>query len=57
MTKKKDEIEETPDEMKREFIKKFGKLAASAPVGMFMLMGPGASKAAASTIPPPPPPP
>ena len=58
MMEKKHKTEETPDEMKREFMKKFGKLAATAPVGMFMLMGPGASKAAASDViaPPPPPP-
>ncbi len=58
MIKKKKECEQTPDEMKREFMKKFGKLVAVAPVGMFMLMGPGASKAQASgVIAPPPPPP
>ena len=56
MTKKKKECEQSPDEMKREFMKKFGKLAAAAPVGMFMLMGPGASKAAASELGTPPPP-
>lgn len=39
----------TPDEMKREFMKKFGKLAATAPLGMFLLMGPYQSAAAASS--------
>lgn len=33
------------DAMKREFLEKFGKLAAAAPVGMFLLMGPTQSKA------------
>ena len=36
------------DEAKREFMKKFGKYAATAPLGMYLLMGPGASKAQAS---------
>ncbi|WP_353663174.1 hypothetical protein [Hydrogenimonas sp. SS33] len=36
------------DETKREFMKKFGKYAATAPVGMYLLMGPGASRAQAS---------
>jgi len=36
------------DAQKREFIKKFGKYAATAPLGMYLLMGPGASKAQAS---------
>ncbi len=39
---------EEVDQAKREFMKKFGKYAAVAPVGMYMLMGPGASKAQAS---------
>jgi|GEM_PF-2315328 len=36
------------DVQKREFMKRFGKYAASAPLGMYLLMGPGASKAQAS---------
>lgn len=36
------------DEAKREFMKKFGKYAATAPVGMYLLMSPSASKAQAS---------
>jgi hypothetical protein len=36
------------DASKREFMKKFGKYAATAPLGMYLLMGPGASKAQAS---------
>ena len=36
------------DEAKREFMKKFGKYAATAPVGMYLLMSPTASKAQAS---------
>ena len=48
--KKKIEIEvEDVDEAKREFMKKFGKYAATAPVGMYLLMGAGASRAQAST--------
>jgi len=43
------ETKKTPEQkQRREFLEKFGKLAAVAPVGMFMLMGPGASKAQAS---------
>ncbi len=38
------------DQTKREFMKKFGKYAAVAPVGMYLLMGPGASKAQASAV-------
>ncbi len=39
----------TPEEVqRREFLNKFGKLAAVVPVGMLVLMGPGASKANAS---------
>jgi hypothetical protein len=36
------------DVTKREFMKKFGRYAATAPLGMYLLMGPGASKAQAS---------
>ncbi|WP_456452204.1 hypothetical protein [Hydrogenimonas sp.] len=36
------------DAAKRDFMKKFGKYAATAPLGMYLLMGPGASKAQAS---------
>ncbi len=36
------------EEGRREFLNKFGKLAATVPVGMLVLMGPGASKANAS---------
>ncbi|BBG66318.1 hypothetical protein NNO_1615 [Hydrogenimonas sp.] len=36
------------DEAKREFMIKYGKFAASAPLGMYLLMGPGSSKAQAS---------
>ncbi|WP_457595987.1 hypothetical protein [Hydrogenimonas sp.] len=36
------------DEAKREFMTKFGKYAATAPLGMYLLMGPGASRAQAS---------
>ncbi len=43
------ETKSTPEQkQRREFLEKFGKLAAVAPVGMLMLMGPGASKAQAS---------
>jgi len=38
------------DEQKREFMKKFGTYAAAAPLGMYLLMGPGASKAQASAF-------
>ncbi len=38
------------DELKRNFLKKFGNLVAVAPIGMFILMGPGASRANASSI-------
>ncbi len=45
----KKDIEKTLEQkQRREFLEKFGKLAAVAPVGMFVLMGPGASKAQAS---------
>ncbi|WP_457593121.1 hypothetical protein [Hydrogenimonas sp.] len=36
------------DEAKREFMVKYGKIAATAPLGLYLLMGPGASKAQAS---------
>ncbi len=36
------------DEAKREFITKFGKYAATAPLGMYLLMTPSASHAQAS---------
>ena len=41
-------INKVADEKKREFMKKFGKYAASAPVAGFALMTLGSSKAAAS---------
>lgn len=48
--KKIDEnINKVADEKKREFIKKFGKYAASAPVTGFALMTLASSKAAASS--------
>lgn len=48
MKKKSDE---TPADLKkREFMKKFGKYAASAPVAGFALMTLGSSKAAASVV-------
>jgi len=47
--KSHEEIEQLADEEKREFIKKFGKYAASAPVGMFVLMSMGSSKAHAGS--------
>lgn len=47
--KTEEEIQEVADEQKREFIKKFGKYATSAPVGMFVLMTMGASKAHAGS--------
>gem|GEM_PF-4752710 len=37
------------DGVKREFMKKFGKYAATAPLGMYLLLGAGASKAQASS--------
>ena len=42
------ERNEVVDAKKREFMKKFGSYAATAPLGMYLLMGPGASKAQAS---------
>ncbi len=44
-----EELEQLADETKREFIKKFGKYAVSAPSGMFLLMSLGTSKAHASS--------
>ncbi len=44
-----EKIEKKADEQKREFIKKFGKFATSAPVGMFVLMTMGSSKAHAGS--------
>ena len=38
-------IVEVADKQKREFIKRFGKYATSAPVGMFVLMTSGTSRA------------
>lgn len=46
--KENSKIENVADEKKREFMKKFGKYASSAPVAGFALMTLGASKAAAS---------
>ena len=42
------DLEKEVDEAKREFMIKYGKYAATAPLGMYLLMGPGASKAQAS---------
>ena len=39
------DFEKVADKKKREFMKKYGKLAASAPVMGFLLMTPGTSKA------------
>ncbi len=51
MDKKVEEIiENVADAKKREFMKKFGKYAASAPVAGFALMTLGSSKAAASGV-------
>ncbi len=41
-------VEREIDEAKRSFIMKYGKFAATAPLGMYLLMGPGASRAQAS---------
>lgn len=43
------EINEVADKTKREFIKKFGKFAATAPLGMFILMSAGTSRAHAGS--------
>lgn len=42
-------IDNEVDTKKREFMKKFGKYAATAPVGMYMLMTPSASAHASSS--------
>jgi len=47
--KSHEEIGQLADEQKREFMKKFGKYATSAPVGMFVLMSMGSSKAHAGS--------
>ena len=39
----KEKITQEIDSTKREFMKKFGGYAATAPIGMFMLMSPNAS--------------
>ena len=44
-----EEISKIADETKREFIKKFGKYAASAPIAGIILMTAGTSKAQASS--------
>ena len=44
-----EEITEIADETKREFIKKFGKYAASAPLAGIVLMTVGTSKAHADS--------
>lgn len=41
-------LETEVDTTKREFMKKFGKYAATAPVGMYMLMTPSMSSAVSS---------
>ena len=45
-----DILENVADKKKREFIKKFGKYAASAPLAGFALMTPSSSLAAGSGI-------
>lgn len=47
--KSQEEIEQLGDAQKREFIKKFGRYAASAPAGAFVLMTMGSSKAHAGS--------
>jgi len=49
MEKDIQDLNKAADETKREFIKKFGKYAISAPSGMFLLMSLGTSKAHASS--------
>jgi len=44
-----EELHTIADKKKREFIKKFGSYAISAPSGMFLLMSLGTSKAHASS--------
>ncbi len=48
MEKNNETVESEIDEAKRDFMIKYGKFAATAPLGMYLLMGPGASKAQAS---------
>ena len=48
MEKNNETVENEIDEAKRDFMIKYGKFAATAPLGMYLLMGPGASKAQAS---------
>ena len=48
MEKNNETLENEIDEAKRDFMIKYGKFAATAPLGMYLLMGPGASKAQAS---------
>jgi len=45
---RKDGLENKVDSTKREFMKKFGTYAATAPVGMYMLMTPSTSAHATS---------
>ena len=47
--KTKQEIEQIADENKREFIKKFGKYAGTAPLAAILLMTAGTSKAHAGS--------
>jgi hypothetical protein len=46
---KSEELSEV-DSKKREFIKKFGKYAMTAPVGMMVMMTPSASAHASSSV-------
>lgn len=43
------ELYEIADKEKREFIKKFGGFATTAPIGMFLVMSAGTSKAHAGS--------
>ena len=45
----KEELYKVADEDKRAFIKKFGNFAKTAPVGVFLLMSIGSSKAHAGS--------
>lgn len=45
---KKDAQDESPDMIRREFIKRFGVYAAGTGVGLFILMSPRTSKAVGS---------
>lgn len=38
--------ETTPDDLKRDFLKRFGKYAATAPATLFLLMSPNLAKKA-----------